>query len=830
VVKKLVDDQGNPWTPADLSVLNGATFVVYQDANGNQVMDSGEQAHITGTANVATCTVANSSGLCDIGPILTGAYRITETASPANSTSAGDVNLTQTETISTTPVVVNFVNVLAPINIALDKTGPGTANVGDTITYTLTVSTNGPRLHNIVLTDDTNLCDLGPIFQAGDTNANGFLDAGETWVFTCPHMVTLTDPDPLLNQATVTGTDDYGRIVANSDTHSVDILHPDVTVTKVAGSTTISAGDTATFTITMTVGGDVGSIARAVRLVDALPDAGLSWTLSSPVTGCAIDNGTLNCAFGDLPFGATRTITVSAVTASASCGSLANVVTVSATNEVITTNNSATATIAVGCPDVTVTKSADVGAISAGDPAQFTIVVSASGAAATNVNVLDSLPGGVTWTIDPAVEGCSISGGMLGCTFGSLAAGASVTIHVSGVTDAGDCGLLANSVSVSASNEPAGNTGNNAAAATIVVGCPDVTVSKSADVDTIDAGDNAAYTIVVSNIGAGVAYGVNLVDSLPPGVSWTINPAVSGCSINAGTLGCAFASLGSGAAVTIHVSGASDAGDCGVLSNVVSVSASNEPTADTANNVATASITVQCVAPTIIAPANLTLVNDPGQCGAVVDAASLFQVSGLPTPTLTVTPTFPGNLYPVGTTVVTGTAENALGSASASFSLTVNDTEDPTAIVPADITVNATSPAGAVVTFSVSASDNCPGATVVASPPSGSVFPIGTTTVTAIATDAANNQGSASFTVTVLGAAAQAAALAAVVQGLAPGSALANKMRVVQQDIAAGDIAAACRDLNGFIALVKAQRSKKIKANADQLIAAARQLQATLGC
>ncbi|MCX6832806.1 MAG: HYR domain-containing protein, partial [candidate division Zixibacteria bacterium] len=47
------------------------------------------------------------------------------------------------------------------------------------------------------------------------------------------------------------------------------------------------------------------------------------------------------------------------------------------------------------------------------------------------------------------------------------------------------------------------------------------------------------------------------------------------------------------------------------------------------------------------------------------------------------------------------------------------------------------------------AADNCPGVTVVAVPPSGSFFPIGLTAVKSIATDAAGNKDSCSFTVTV---------------------------------------------------------------------------------
>src|SRR5262249_58633470 len=48
------------------------------------------------------------------------------------------------------------------------------------------------------------------------------------------------------------------------------------------------------------------------------------------------------------------------------------------------------------------------------------------------------------------------------------------------------------------------------------------------------------------------------------------------------------------------------------------------------------------------------------------------------------------------------------------------------------------------------ATDNCSTPTITTSKASGSVFPVGVTTVTVTATDAANNQATCSFTVTVL--------------------------------------------------------------------------------
>ncbi len=80
----------------------------------------------------------------------------------------------------------------------------------------------------------------------------------------------------------------------------------------------------------------------------------------------------------------------------------------------------------------------------------------------------------------------------------------------------------------------------------------------------------------------------------------------------------------------------------------------------------------------------------------------------------------------------------------------MQDTTPPAITVPANKTVNATSAAGAAVTFSASATDLVDGPLLAScSPASGSTFPLGTTSVTCQATDAHDNTGSTSFTITV---------------------------------------------------------------------------------
>lgn len=142
-------------------------------------------------------------------------------------------------------------------------------------------------------------------------------------------------------------------------------------------------------------------------------------------------------------------------------------------------------------------------------------------------------------------------------------------------------------------------------------------------------------------------------------------------------------------------------------------------------------------------PANITQDNDPDQCGAIVTFATTGEEA-----CGTVTCDHPsGSFFDVGTTNVH--CESTAGP-TCDFTVTINDTQNPTITCPANITANAVlGTCAANVLFSVGATDNCAGTTVNTDLLSGSSFPVGTTTVHATATDAAGNQATCSFTVTV---------------------------------------------------------------------------------
>ncbi len=160
--------------------------------------------------------------------------------------------------------------------------------------------------------------------------------------------------------------------------------------------------------------------------------------------------------------------------------------------------------------------------------------------------------------------------------------------------------------------------------------------------------------------------------------------------------------------------------------------------------------------PVISCPAAMTVVNDPGVCGAAVTfatPAASDTCGAAPTVTQTGGPVS-GSVFPVGTTTVSFTATDEVGNAAnCSFTVTVMDSENPAVVCPPNMTVPADpGVCGATVTFpSPTVSDNCPGVGVnlTAGLPSGSFFPLGTTTQTFTALDAAGNTATCSFTVTV---------------------------------------------------------------------------------
>ena len=77
----------------------------------------------------------------------------------------------------------------------------------------------------------------------------GALAAGESTTYTCSLAGMIGD---ITNQATVTGDDSSGTQISDSDTEPVDVISPELLVSKTPNDQTVIVNGTATFTITVT--------------------------------------------------------------------------------------------------------------------------------------------------------------------------------------------------------------------------------------------------------------------------------------------------------------------------------------------------------------------------------------------------------------------------------------------------------------------------------------------------------------------------------------------------------------------------------------------------
>jgi uncharacterized repeat protein (TIGR01451 family)/LPXTG-motif cell wall-anchored protein len=207
------------------------------------------------TCNVGTVDTGSSVTITIKGTTLAGVCP--SIANQASFVTSGGEGPGGTSNIVTTTVTGCVPPSPPGIGIQLVKSGPSLAHVGDTITYTFAVSlATATPLGNITLTDP--ICNAAPtlVSKAGG-NQDAILESGETWNYTCTHVVTATDPDPLPNTATVTGTASDGRQTSAQASHTVDIIHPAIRIVKTASPTSVTPGDTVTYTYKVTNTGDV---------------------------------------------------------------------------------------------------------------------------------------------------------------------------------------------------------------------------------------------------------------------------------------------------------------------------------------------------------------------------------------------------------------------------------------------------------------------------------------------------------------------------------------------------------------------------------------------
>ena len=205
--------------------------------------------------------------------------------------------------------------------------------------------------------------------------------------------------------------------------------------------------------------------------------------------------------------------------------------------------------------DLSVTMTDSPDPVTVGNNLTYTIIVTNNGPdAATDVNVMDALPAGVTFVsatfINGATQGnCTQAGGVVSCDPGNLAVNASATVTI--VVRPTTPDMLSNTASVTSSVSDPNPANNTTPAVMTTVNAPpasaDLSITKTAAPNPVTVGDDLTYTITVTNNGPDAATGVNVMDALPAGVTFVSATATQGsCAQAGGVVSCDLGTLAAG--------------------------------------------------------------------------------------------------------------------------------------------------------------------------------------------------------------------------------------------------------------------------------------------
>lgn len=594
---------GNLNTAVDLPVGGEVTFI----ATGT--VDAAATSSLVNTAQVIT-----PAGVAD--PVLTNnAATVTDTLQPN-------------------------------ADLSLSKSGsPNPVLVGDSLTYSLIITNAGPSVAaNVVVTDTLPLTvsfDATPgCNKSGGvvTCAVGALNSGATETVTL--VVTPTLAGILTNQATVSSAandPDNNNNVASTTT----TVNPkaDLVISKIDEPEPVIAGETITYTLTVTNNGP--SPAADVVISDTLP---LSLSLQSVSPATSTQSGQqLTWNLSSMSVGETQTFTIVANVGGEVRNSIQNTAAVSSsTFDPAAGNNSDTEITTVNTEiDLSLTKTdtPDPATIS-GNNIQYTLTISNSGPSdATGVVVTDTLPVGMFY-VGEVPDICNNSSGIVTCNFGNIAKGASAQVIIT--ADQTQAGVFTNTATVGA-NEPDSNPLNNTDAENTTVNPADLSVTKTDSPDPMFVENALTYTLVVENDGPNVADNVVLTDILPSGVRFeSATGTGASCTQASGIVTCTLGNT-QPRTVTIVVTPMVP----GTITNTASVTSSN-PDPDLSDNTTSITTTVNPVADLTIAKTDFS---DPVTAGTSL------------TYTLTITNNGPSEATNV---VITDTLPASVAFASAS--------------------------------------------------------------------------------------------------------------------------------------------------------------------
>ncbi len=550
-------------------------------------------------------TYDSTTGLWTVGTVTTTAPPLTLrltviVGSPHSQTNTATIG--HSDQYDPNPSNNTASSILTPqqANLVLAKAvSDPTPNVGDIVTYTMTLTNNGPDTATNVRTADR--LPAGLSFVSAAPSQGAYDPASGTWIVgtvttsspqTLMIRAKVVSPTPGANIATITHSDQF-ETSPSDNTDGVALLpqQADLALAKAVSNARPNVGDTIAYTVRLA---NIGpNAATNVRVTDVLP-AGLSFLADTPSQGIYSPTtgiwsvGTVNLGVPEILVIFARVISPVAQINTAT-------ITHSDQFDPAPGNNSASAVVTPPVSDLVVAKEASDPSPLVGETLYFVVAVANRGpAAAVGVAVADALPPGLAFVSStPSVGAYNPATGIW--WVGGLADGATATLAV--VARATAPGVATNTAIVAGAEfDP--NPANNVASAAVTVRTPtppvsDLVVAKEASDPSPLVGETLYFVVAVANRGPAAAVGVAVADALPPGLAFVSSTPSVG-AYNPATGIWWVGGLADGATATLAVVARATAP--GVATNTAIV-AGAEFDPNPANNVASAAVTVRTPAP-----------------------------------------------------------------------------------------------------------------------------------------------------------------------------------------------------------------------------------------
>ncbi|HOK73194.1 MAG TPA: DUF11 domain-containing protein [Methanothermobacter sp.] len=503
-------------------------------------------------------------------------------------------------------------NVGAVADVAIAKTVDKTPiNNGESTIFRITVTNNGPNTAtNVTATDliPSSLSIISYLPSQGTFNTT----SGEWLIGTLAPYKYATLAIEILSTKTGISTNIVNVTASEfdpdpSDNNASVILKvnpsADIKVIKTVDNSTPNYGDEVTFRITVTNLGPDN--ATNIILEDKLPD-GLIYQSHQTSQGTCYP---LACIWmvGALNAGSSATLNFTVLVNTTE--SIINVAEVTGDEfDPDMTNNRAIAGVnAPKTSDLRITKTATPSIIYNGQNSTYTIKVYNAGPDNnTGVIVTDLMPAGLKFLNATTSHG-TYNNNTDTWSIGDLEAFETATLDI--IVKAISSGTFFNMASVTGDAYDPFTGDNNATFALTTLPVTDIKVEKTSNATTVNYNNTVKFTITVTNLGPDNSTGITLVDPLPPGLEMISATASTGIYTTINGAEWIIESLAQGENASLDIIARVVASNT-TITNLVTVTKTNEFDNNTENNHANATILVPAAADlAIIKVANQTVVN-----------------------------------------------------------------------------------------------------------------------------------------------------------------------------------------------------------------------------